>query len=104
MKLKKMLSAITMSAVLSISALPLSAATMAAYAGTGEGFGYTTEQLEASKLKPTLSVSKTTLSAADAKASPVQTVTISLKGADKQYCSTGFHVYFDKRLTLVQTQ
>ena len=97
MKIKKILSALTLSAVLSLNAL--SAVPMAAFADADGGF--TAQEIADSEVKPTLSVSKLTVSAADAKASPVQTLSVSIKGADAKYSSTGFHIYFDERLTLV---
>lgn len=99
MKIKKLLSAVTMSAVLAFNTLPSVSSPMKAYAAADGG--YSADEIAASELKPTLSVSSINISAEDAKASPVQTVTISLNGANKQYCSTGFHVYFDNRLTIV---
>ena len=96
MKLRKILSAFAVSAVLTVTALPMSA--FAAADG-----GFTSDEINSSSLKPTLSVSKINISAEEAKASPVQTINISIKGADTKYSSTGFHVYLDSKLSLVKT-
>lgn len=63
--------------------------------------GFSAEEIASSPVKPTLSASQITLTPEEAKSSPLQTVSIVIKGADMKYSSTGFHVYFDERLKLV---
>lgn len=70
--------------------------------GAADG-GFSEAQIEASTLKPTLSASTIYVAASEAPSS-IQTINISISGADKNYSSTGFHVYFDERLTLVPNQ
>lgn len=100
MKIKNIISGILMFTLLAAAPTHIRTSFTAKAAADG---GFTAEQIEASPVKPTLSVSKTALSASEAPSS-IQTVTISLKGAAEKYNSTGFHVYFDKRLTLIANQ
>lgn len=62
---------------------------------------YTTEQITASEVRPMLTVSSISITKEEAEKSPVQTIALTVSGADGKYCSSGFHVYFDKRLELV---
>ncbi len=63
--------------------------------------GFTKAEIEASEIKPTVTVSSIQLTTEEAAASPIQTVSIEVSGADMLYCSTGFHIYYDERLTIV---
>ena len=62
---------------------------------------YTSEQIAASEIKPFLTVSSISVTQEEAEKSPVQTLSLSISGADGKYCSSGFHIYFDQRLELV---
>lgn len=94
MNIKRIISGSLLSMFLALN----TAQTPAAYADADGGFSQS--QIASSPLKPTLSVSRIKLNASEA-ASSRQTIKISVKGADKNYCSTGIHVYYDKRLSLV---
>ncbi|MBP3268274.1 MAG: hypothetical protein J6M07_08140 [Ruminococcus sp.] len=100
MKFRNIITSVLAIATIAAASLqfPASLTTHAAADG-----GFSEAQIEASPIKPTLSVSKIDVKAADAPSS-VQTVNITINGADKNYSSTGFHVYFDERLTLVPNQ
>ncbi len=100
MKFRNIITSILTIAAIAAGSLQFPASVISHGAADG---GFTDAQIEASKLKPTLSASTIDLKAADAPSS-VQTINITIKGADSSYSSTGFHVYFDKRLTLVPNQ
>ncbi len=65
--------------------------------------GFTQEEIDASALKPEISVTKEIISLDDAKAAMTRTMEISVSGVDKKYASTGLHIYYDERLTVVPT-
>ena len=50
-------------------------------------------------VKPILSLSQIELSIEEAKTNPVCTVNLSVKDAEKKYCATGIHIYWDKILS-----
>ena len=62
---------------------------------------FTAEEIDSSEIKPVLTVNSIALTEEEAMTEPLQTVTLSISGADMKYCSTGLHVYFDDRLELV---
>ena len=100
MKIRKIISGLLMCTLLAAGTVQLPASINVSAAADG---GFTEEQIAASKVKPTLSVSRIDLSASQG-AGSVQTVQISVKNANASYSSTGFHVYFDSRLTLIANQ
>ena len=57
---------------------------------------------EDSPIKPTLSLSRITLTLDEIKKDPVQTVELTVKGAKDNYVATGLHIEYDSRLTLVK--
>lgn len=64
---------------------------------------YTADEIAGAVTKPTLSMSKITLTESEAKAlveadTPVE-VSLSVSGADKLWCSSGIHMFYDERLT-----
>ncbi len=61
---------------------------------------YTAEQIEASKVKPVLSLTKTELNAEDCYGQSIP-VTLSVKGAEYAWSSMGVHIYYDEKLSLV---
>ncbi len=63
--------------------------------------GFTQEEIDASTVKPVVTVTRAILTP-DA-AGTTQTVEISVSGAQQKYASSGLHVYFDSRLTLNST-
>jgi len=71
-------------------------------AGAVAGFSYPLNGLDPknSPVKPTISVDCVEISIDEAKQNPVQNVGVTIEGADKKYCSTGFHILFDDRLTI----
>ena len=71
-------------------------------AGAVAGFSYPLNGLDPknSPVKPTISVDCVEISIDEAKQNPVQNVGVTIEGADKKYCSTGFHILFDDRLTV----
>lgn len=100
MKIRKTITGLLMCALIAAGSSQFYTAVPAYAAADG---GFTEEQIEASSVKPTLSASRISLSESAAPSS-VQTITVSIKGADGKYSSSGFHVYFDKRLTLIPNE
>ncbi|MBR1824630.1 MAG: hypothetical protein IJ779_10410 [Ruminococcus sp.] len=98
MKKRKIVTAITSAALL---ALNVFGGIMPMSANAAADGGFTSAEIAASPVKPTLSASRINLTAEEAKNSPTQTISVSIKGAAFKYSSTGFHIYFDERLTLV---
>ena len=61
-----------------------------------------TDDVDSAKSKPVINVSKTTIDADSAKGKIVNVdIDISGKNIDKKFCTTGFHIFWDDRLTLV---
>lgn len=92
---------------LALSAVAVSATSLTAFADFAVGpildeVNITDEQMEASPSKPILSVSKETLTVAEAKANPTRKVTLSVTGiaADHGFAATGMHVTFDSSLSV----
>lgn len=100
MKIRKIITNLFICTLLAAGQTQICTALPAKAAADG---GFTAAQIEASTVKPTLSASRISLTAAQAPSS-VQTVAISIKGADSLYSSSGFHVYIDSRLTLIPNE
>lgn len=95
---------------LALTAVAASTATMTSFAAIdatpymdGARNGFTDAEIANSPVKPVVSVTKEILTLNDAKENPVRTVEISVADANLKYCSSGLHLYFDKRLTLNTT-
>ena len=86
-----------------IMVLGVCAAGIIAYAGPAAGWEYDLKGLnpDNATVKPTLTISNETISLAEAKANPTRDVTITVKGAADKYASTGLHIQYDSRLTVV---
>ena len=90
---------------LAIAAVAASASSMAAFADETNGF--TQDQIDASAVKPVVSISVdgndkgVVYTAAEAKS---KTVTVALKvdGAQLKYASTGFHIYYSDKLAITE--
>ena len=54
-----------------------------------------------SPLKPTLSLSRLELTLEEAKAEPVRTMNMTIKGANNKYAPTALHINYDERLSLI---
>lgn len=74
-----------------------------ASAGSAAGVPYPLDGLdpEDSPIKPTLSLSQITLTLEEAKANPVQTIELTVEGAEEKYCATGIHIDCDSRLEII---
>ena len=105
--MKKFLS-LLLGGVLSISSM-VSAGTSAIAADTDETGGFTLEEVEASEIKPVLSVSVDDVKGgkvfdlADAAGKKVH-VKLDVKGADKKYCSTQIWFFYDASLKIEMNQ
>jgi hypothetical protein len=69
---------------------------------TGDKYEFNGIDPEKSTVKPIISLSKIEISLDEAKKSPVQSIEMSIKDADKKYVATGIHVRYDDRLKLVE--
>ncbi|MBP7186732.1 MAG: NPXTG-anchored protein [Ruminococcus sp.] len=91
-----------------VSALALTASSVSAFAAItdkGVEYGLDPKDGSAAAVKPHAVVTKEVLKADEA-ANKIVKVTIDIEGAEgtdvkKGYCTTGFHVYWDDRLTVV---
>ena len=105
--MKKFLS-LLLGGVLSISSM-VSAGTSVIAADTDETGGFTLEEVEASEIKPVLSVSVDDVKGgkvfdlADAAGKKVH-VKLDVKGADKKYCSTQIWFFYDASLKIEKNQ
>ncbi|MBP3309530.1 MAG: hypothetical protein J6L05_01785, partial [Ruminococcus sp.] len=70
-------------------------------ASAADNNGFSAAEIENSSVKPEITVDTIELELDDAKASPIQRVNISISNAEYKYASTGIHVYWDSRLTVV---
>lgn len=88
------------------SMLLVSSAVHAFAAGKAKGDEYDLTGIDLTKaiVKPTISISCEKLPNTEAKSSPVRTVNVIMKGADKAYANAGFTIRFDERLTLVKNE
>ncbi|MBQ6169476.1 MAG: hypothetical protein IJK30_05925, partial [Ruminococcus sp.] len=89
-------------AALAVSALAVSASAVSAFAGPAAGQAYDPGSLDvnSSTVKPTLSLSRITLKAEEAPNS-IQTINLTVAGAEDKYCATGLHIQYDSRLKLI---
>jgi len=87
------------------------ASSLALPASAGQAVGITGEysvyeldgiNVDEADVKPTLSLSQIEIPINKAKENPVVTVELTVSGAEAKYASTGLHVSFDERLTLVK--
>ena len=93
------------------AAMTISAATttaMNAFAGSAAGTtgSYTEYNLNGldpnmAETKPTLAISRIELPINVAQNNPVQTVELTVSGADRKYAATGLHISFDDRLAVI---
>ena len=65
---------------------------------TGANHGFTEDEIEASEVKPKLTVSKIDLNIAEAKADPIVSVGFWLDGAQGNYAAMGIYFNVDSRL------
>lgn len=100
MKLSRIISGILAAAMLCCD-ISMNAA--ASYGNLSADCGYSDEEIEKSKVKPVITVSHEVITLKDAEKNPKRTVSVSVSGADLKYAATGFHIYFDKRLSLTIT-
>ncbi len=68
---------------------------------TGDKYEFNGIDPEKSTVKPIISLSKIEISLDEAKKSPVQSIEMSIKDADKKYVATGIHVRYDDRRKFV---
>ena len=95
--LKKVFSAIA------VTAVAVSATSVTAFADARNGL--TDDEIEASAVKPKITASQITLTLDEAKDiiannDGLVEWSISIEDANKEYCSTGMHVYYDERLSI----
>lgn len=88
---------------LAIVAVAASASSMAAFADEANGF--TQDQINASEIKPVVSISvdgndKGVVYSVDEAKGKTVTVSLKVDGAQLKYASTGFHIYYSDKLTL----
>ncbi|WP_037272385.1 hypothetical protein, partial [Ruminococcus flavefaciens] len=95
--LKKM-TAIT--AAFSVMCASTIASAYGAGSATGDEYEFNGIDPEKSTVKPTISLSQIELSLEEAKSSPVQSIEMSIKDAERKYVATGIHVRYDDRLKL----
>lgn len=94
--IKRSLSALTgVAMIFCLSALQVSA-------DSAKGDPYPLDGLvpEESSIKPTISLSQIELTLDEAKDNPIQTITLTVDGANWKYAPTGFHIQYDKRLAI----
>ena len=101
MKFQKTLSALT-AAIVSLSSV-----SMTVFADDDARHGLTDWEIENASVKPKITASKITMTLSEAREIIANndgkvTLSIAVSGANNQYCSTGFHVYYDDRLDLCQ--
>ena len=103
---KNQIIATIITAVMTITAATTTA--MTAFAGsatgvTGEYQEYNLKGMDPNmaETKPTVSLSRIELPLNVAQENPVQEVEMTITGAKLKYCSTGFHIGYDERLTVV---
>ncbi len=95
----KKITAIT--AAFSIMCASTVASAYGAGSATGDKYEFNGIDPEKSTVKPTISLSQIELSLEEAKSSPVQSIEMSIEGAERKYVATGIHVRYDDRLQLV---
>lgn len=88
---------------LALTAVAASATSMAAFADEYNGFDMSA--IEQSTIKPQITLSvdgvdKGKVFSLEEAAGQTINVTLNVSGADEKYCSTGFHIYYDKRLEI----
>jgi hypothetical protein len=91
------------------SALALTVSSVSAFAAiTDKGSAYTKEPADGSSAasKPAIEVTKKVFNGASEAAGQTVTVTLKVTGdnVDGKYCTTGFHVQWDDRLTVVPSR
>lgn len=98
--LKKALSLVALGAV------AVSAASMSAFAEGEEASrfsadgGFSAEQIAGSAIKPTITATQELLTIETAKSNPQRKIELTVTGASAKYAATGFHIYYDERLSI----
>ncbi len=89
--------------LVALGAVAVSAASMNAFAESEDArFSadgkFSAAEIDASEVKPTITVTQEVISLEEAKATPSRHIQVSVTGANAKYAATGFHIYYDKRL------
>ncbi len=102
--LKRVFSALALTAVAASTVSMTSFAETALYGAedyvNASKIGFTQEEIDASEIKPTITVSNEILTLEEAQSNRTRTATITVGNANALYASTGLHVYYDSRLTI----
>lgn len=88
---------------LAVTAVALSSNSLSSLAAANGGLD--NAAIEASEVKPVITVSKEVITLDEAKASPTRKITLTLSGGtDDQWASSGIHVNYDPRLEIELTR
>lgn len=102
--LKRVFSALALTAV-AASTVSMTSFAETSLTGANDYFeaskiGFTQEEIDASEIKPTITVSNEILTLEEAQTNRTRIATITVGDANALYASTGLHVYYDSRLTI----